>query len=180
MFHRSERLFLRPVWPEDAEAVRSGIAHEGIVRNLATAPWPYTIADARAFIAVERPNRHPNFIVTLPGHGVVGSAGMGLDPATGLLQCGYWIVREYSGRGFATEATRALLTIARSLGHTVMTASHFVDNPASGRVLRKAGFESTGEVCMGHSLARGRIDPVECYVVDLGRSIDNRPIEQAA
>jgi len=40
MFHRSERLLLRPAWPEDWQAVHAAIADEGIVRNLATAPWP--------------------------------------------------------------------------------------------------------------------------------------------
>ena len=41
MFFRSERLFLRPVWPEDWQAILNGIADEAVVRNLARAPWPY-------------------------------------------------------------------------------------------------------------------------------------------
>ena len=40
MFHVTERLLLRPAWPEDAEALLGGIADEAIVRNLASAPWP--------------------------------------------------------------------------------------------------------------------------------------------
>ena len=47
MFHRSERLLLRPPWPEDWQAVHAGIADEGVVRNLARAPWPYAEEDAR-------------------------------------------------------------------------------------------------------------------------------------
>ena len=49
MFYRSIRLFLRPAWPEDWQDIWQGIADEGITRNLATAPWPYTRDHARGF-----------------------------------------------------------------------------------------------------------------------------------
>ena len=42
VFHRSDRLLLRPIWPEDWKSVLTGIADEGVVRNLARAPWPYS------------------------------------------------------------------------------------------------------------------------------------------
>ena len=41
MFHRTERLLLRPAWPEDWEMILWGIGDERVVRNLARAPWPY-------------------------------------------------------------------------------------------------------------------------------------------
>ena len=46
MFARTERLLLRPGWREDAPALFRAIADEGIVRNLAQAPWPYGPGDA--------------------------------------------------------------------------------------------------------------------------------------
>lgn len=49
MFIRSERLFLRPGWPEDWAELLALIDDESVVRNLARAPWPYSPADARAF-----------------------------------------------------------------------------------------------------------------------------------
>ena len=51
MFARTERLLLRPGWAEDAPALAAAIADEMIVRNLATAPWPYRLRDAEAFLA---------------------------------------------------------------------------------------------------------------------------------
>ena len=48
MFIRSERLFLRPGWPEDWQELEPLIADEKVVRNLA--PWPYTGEDARRFL----------------------------------------------------------------------------------------------------------------------------------
>src|SRR3546814_20009486 len=54
MFARTEILLLRPGWAEDAPALARAIAEEAIVRNLASAPWPYDLAHARAFLDTER------------------------------------------------------------------------------------------------------------------------------
>ena len=51
MFARTKRLLLRPGFAEDAEALARAIGDETIVRNLATAPWPYGEAEATAFLA---------------------------------------------------------------------------------------------------------------------------------
>lgn len=166
MFHRTERLFLRPGFPEDWQAIHAAIASRDIVCNLASAPWPYTPGDAQDFAARRQNSRMPHFLVTLPGIGIIGSAGLGPDE-TGAVQLGYWIAREYQGRGYATEAARGVLAVARSLGHRRIVATHFVDNPASGRVLLKAGFRPTGEIRPGYSLARGGYDPVACYEIAL-------------
>jgi hypothetical protein len=61
MFFRSERLFLRPAWPEDWNAIHAAIDDEGIVRNLARAPWPYTENDARWFASQPQDERLPHF-----------------------------------------------------------------------------------------------------------------------
>ena len=165
MFHRSQNLLLRPAWPEDWQSVHAGIAEPEIVCMLARAPWPYTEADAQRFAARKLDAWLPNLLVTLPGTGPIGSVGLGVDDCTGEVQLGYWIARQYWGRGYATEATRGLLEVARALGHRRITATHFVDNPASGRVLQKAGFRPTGVIRPGHSLARGGYDPVVCYAL---------------
>ncbi|MBE9609129.1 GNAT family N-acetyltransferase [Chitinilyticum piscinae] len=58
---------------------------------------------------------------------------------------GYWIAREHWGQGFATEALRATADFAfQRYELWQLTAHHLFDNPASGRVLAKAGFELTG------------------------------------
>ena len=157
MFHRSERLFLRPAFPEDHSAVFAGIADKGVVSMLATAPWPYTEDDARGWIARGYDPLLPSLLVTLPGPAeaqVVGGAGLGLDE-DGRVQLGYWIARPFWGHGFATEAARGVIEIARMLGHERIVAAHYLDNPASGRVLRKAGFRPTGRVERRPCMARG-------------------------
>jgi len=146
MFIRSERLFLRPAWPEDWQECHSRIADEAVVRNLTRAPWPYTAEDARAFVLRPQHPRLPHFFVTLPTCAeparLIGCVG--LTESEGQVTLGYWLASEYWGRGYATEAASALLNLARVLGHREITAAHFIDNSASGAFLRKLGFVPTG------------------------------------
>jgi RimJ/RimL family protein N-acetyltransferase len=85
---------------------------------------------------------------------LVGSCGLGRRPS-GAVELGYWIARTFWGRGYATEACTALIAIGRSLGLERLEGSHFLDNPASGRVLEKLGFAPSGIVAPRLSCARG-------------------------
>ena len=156
MFARTDRLLLRPGWAEDAPALARAIADEAIVRNLATAPWPYGVAEAEAFLAAPRDPILPTFLISERTGGaprLIGACGLGRRPS-GAVELGYWIARPHWGRGFATEAGTALVEIARTLKLERLEASHFVDNPASGRVLEKLGFVATGLTAERHSCAR--------------------------
>ena len=170
MFHVTERLLLRPAWPEDARDLFGGIADKRIVRNLAKAPWPYSFKDARDFVMRAQDPRYPVFLITMPGaqgSRVVGCIGIGASE-TADVELGYWIAQPFWGRGFASEAARGVLEVARLLGHEQMEAGHFTDNPASGRVLRKLGFRPTGRIEPRHSRGRGEMAPCALYRLDLG------------
>ena len=168
MFHRSQRLLLRPVWPEDWQLVLDGIADEGVVRNLASAPWPYREDDARAFTSLPIEPQYPRFLITRASDAaLVGCIGIDRSDAfDDGAELGYWIAREHWGQGYATEAGRAVLTIARTLGYTRVMAMHFLDNPASGRVLEKLGFVSTGVTSLRHSCARGEQASAREYALE--------------
>ena len=59
---------------------------------------------------------------------------------------GYWIGKAYWGRGFATEAVGDLVRFAfEERMAEKLTGKWYFDNPASGRVLQKLGFERRGE-----------------------------------
>lgn len=173
MFHRTQRLLLRPAWPEDWEALFAGISDEGVVRNLARAPWPYRPDDAREFVGRGQDPRYPAFLLTRPGMAgsqVVGCAGLGcLD---GEAELGYWIARPFWGQGFATEGARGVLEVARLLGHRRIVGGHYLDNPASGAVLRKLGFRRSGHVRPRECLARGVAVPCAEYALDLDDVVD--------
>ena len=168
VFHRSQRLLLRPVWPEDWQLVLDGIADEGVVRNLASAPWPYREDDARAFTSLPIEPQYPRFLITRASDAaLVGCIGIDRSDAfDDGAELGYWIAREHWGQGYATEAGRAVLTIARTLGYTRVMAMHFLDNPASGRVLEKLGFVSTGVTSLRHSCARGEQASAREYALE--------------
>ena len=146
MFARTPRLLLRPGFPEDAPALAARLPTRRSSRNLAIAPWPYRMRDAEAFLASPRDPVLPSFLIFERTDGapqLVGSCGLGRRPS-GAVELGYWIARPYWGRGFATEACTALIDIARTLGLPRLEGSHFLDNPASARVLEKLGFEPLG------------------------------------
>lgn len=180
MFIRSERLFLRPAWPEDWSEILQRIASERVVRNLARAPWPYRAEHAREFAALAQDARLPHFMVTLPGpRGAELIGGVGLHAGETGAELGYWIAPEHWGRGFATEAARALLGLARTLGHREVHAHHFLDNPASGRVLDKAGFRRTGKVSPRTGLARREPALAATYVAEIAPAGNSGPDDGA-
>jgi RimJ/RimL family protein N-acetyltransferase len=93
---------------------------------------------------------------------LIGSCGLG--ERDGEAELGYWIARPYWGQGFAAEAARAVVNIAKALGHEKLVSGHFTDNPASGRVLRKIGFQPLGRIEQRYSAGRGR--EVSCALYD--------------
>ncbi|MFC0682979.1 GNAT family N-acetyltransferase [Novosphingobium clariflavum] len=173
MFIRSERLFLRPGWPEDSAELLALIADKSVVRNLARAPWPYTADDARRFLEAPQDRLLPRFLITQPGAEGARLLGcVGLAEIDGEVSLGYWIARDQWGQGFASEAVGAVLALARSIGHRRIVASHFVDNPGSGRVLEKAGFERTGRIVERFSAGRGMAFPAREYALEFGEPCD--------
>ena len=173
MFARTPRLLLRPGFPEDAPALAAAIADEAIVRNLAVVPWPYCLRDAEAFLASPRDPILPSLLIferTGSDPRLIGSCGLGRRPS-GAVEMGYWISRSHWGHGFATEACGALIDIARTLALASLEGSHFIDNPASSRVLEKLGFEPVGIIAPRMSCARGKEVPARLMRLRLSSMI---------
>lgn len=167
MFAVTRRLLLRPGWAEDADGLFRAFADERVVMPLARAPWPYRIDDAHAFLSRVADPLYPDFLITERGDpaariiGGVGFHGGGDTP-----ELGYWLAPDRWGRGLMTEAAGAAIDAARAwLGYRRVVSGHFVDNPASGRVLEKLGFRPTGKVERRHALARRT--NVDCAIWEL-------------
>lgn len=78
-------------------------------------------------------------------------------------QCevGYWIARPFWGRGICTEALRLVVDHCfREKGFSVLWGDYFPENPASGRVMEKCGFEDTGREVLCPNLEVGADRPV--------------------
>ena len=174
MFARTDRLLLRPVWHEDAAVLTNAIADKAIVRNLAMAPWPYTLKDALEFIRIKHSDMTPNFMVMRRTHAapeLIGSCG--LLSRDGNIEIGYWIARNHWGLGYASEAAKAVLQVAYSLGHNKIHAGYFADNPASGHVLRKLGFVQSGPIRSTFSKGRNeKTDLIPMLIKDLAKTLE--------
>ena len=175
MFSRTERLLLRPGWAEDAADLAELIADPAIARNLTNLPWPYSLVDAQRYLAAQQERNFPDFLIFKRTRGapkLIGGCGI-TAREDGARELGYWIARRYWGLGFATEAASAVMHIARASGLRGITASHFSDNPASGGVLRKLGFRSTGRTERRHSAGRGKA--AEAHLFEDSGSAPMRP-----
>jgi RimJ/RimL family protein N-acetyltransferase len=165
MFARTERLTLRPGWAEDAPQLARAAGHEAIACNTCRMPWPYALGDAEAFLRAPQDVRAPALLVFAHEGADIRLVGsVGIHPGDGgPAELGYWITPDAWGRGYATEAARAVLAMADMLRIPELTARHFVDNPASGRVLRKLGFRESGDQALSYSRGRGGEVPAVHY-----------------
>ena len=58
---------------------------------------------------------------------------------------GYWIGKPFWGNGYCTEAAKEVVKYGfTALGVTRIQATHFAQNPASGRVMEKIGMTYEG------------------------------------
>ncbi len=157
----TERLLLRPLAEGDWRRLQQigGVPEVARMMMVLTAPWPEDAV--RHWIATGRFRGRPGYRlgVALKGGALIGAVGFGPDRSIA-----YLFDRRYWGRGYATEATRALIAdvFARFPEIDEITADHFADNPASGRVLTKLGFEKTG-TGLGASKARVERAPNVLY-----------------
>ena len=163
----TRRLTLRAPQMDDAARLAELCNDFDISRMTSSLPFPYTLGDAEDFIArcAIADRRHDaSFMIDHDDAGVVG--GLGFDRnAEGAIEVGYWIGKPWWGRGLASEAlVGAMEWAARSWKRRVVAAGHFSDNPASGRVLGRAGFLYTGRVELRDSLARGEMVPCRAMV----------------
>ncbi len=169
MFARTQRLLLRPGFPEDAPALAAAMGDEQVVRNLARVPWPYGLVDAQSFLAGPADLFLPSCLITertASAPLLVGGCGLHRRES-GAVELGYWIARPHWGRGIATEAARAVIEIARAVRLPALEAGHFLDNPASGRVLEKLGFSPTGIIAPRFCMGRGEELPARLYRLKL-------------
>jgi RimJ/RimL family protein N-acetyltransferase len=161
----TRRLVLRPLRAGDAAALFALFNDWEVVRFLSAPPWPYAREDADSFIAMvsDPASKEVAFAITLAGK-LIGCATV-RDSAASALQSGagpnigYWIGRPYWGKGYMTEALRALVTHVFALSRAeAIYCGAFADNLASLRVQRNVGFIHAGDAtCMsrptGHELA---------------------------
>ena len=141
----TERLILRAPRLADAKAMAALANDRRIAENTARIPHPYTLADAEKFITwANSPEGEIAFVITLADDTLIGGCGFGAVEGDAP-ELGYWLGAPYWGKGYATEAVRAVADYAFTEGgYEFINAGARVTNPASRRVLEKCGFQWTG------------------------------------
>lgn len=141
---------LRPWRPSDALAVSEHANNPAIGRNLRDGfPYPYTRDDAVRFIESARALQPLcRFAIVVQGE-AIGSIGFVLHPNVERVsaEVGYWLGERFWGRGIMSDAVRAVTRYAiEHHGLTRVFAVPYEWNPASFRVLEKAGFVLEGRM----------------------------------
>ncbi|MBQ7574966.1 MAG: GNAT family N-acetyltransferase [Bacteroidales bacterium] len=74
---------------------------------------------------------------------------------------GYWVAKPYWNQGICTEALGLMIEhIRKTTEIKSLISGHFVDNPASGRVMEKCGFVPTGETVIDETQYQGADRPI--------------------
>jgi RimJ/RimL family protein N-acetyltransferase len=111
-------------------------------------PHPYGIADAERFIALALARVPPSFFAIEVAGRIAGGIGYTIhsDVERVGAEVGYWLGHEFWGRGLATAAVRALTGHAFRAHQELrrLYAVPYASNPASARVLEKAGYRLEG------------------------------------
>jgi ribosomal-protein-alanine N-acetyltransferase len=138
------RCVVRSFRPDDAPSIARHANDRAIWINLRDQfPSPYSLADARRWIekvAGAEPQTH--FAIVVDG-AAAGSIGLHLkqDVRRRSAEIGYWLGKDFWGRGIATEAVRAVTGHALARFDLVrLYAGVFEGNQASMRVLENAGY----------------------------------------
>ncbi|HET6444075.1 MAG TPA: GNAT family N-acetyltransferase [candidate division Zixibacteria bacterium] len=163
----TERLTLRPFTQADGPEVRRQAGNKAVAATTLNIPYPYDEGVAEAWIETHKENFQSRkaaiFAVTLrETSNLIGAIGI-VFKEHDRGEMGYWIGQPHWNQGYATEAALALIDYGFSgLLLNKITASHLARNPASGRVMEKAGMNYEG--CSPQHVEKwGRYEDLQFY-----------------
>jgi RimJ/RimL family protein N-acetyltransferase len=166
---RTARLVLRPFVLADAPVVQRLAGDENVASTTLNIPHPYEDGMAERWIEKQAPEWEARkslaLAVTTGDDGLVGAVSLALTPAHRRAELGYWIGVPFWNRGYATEASSALIAYGfEELGLNRVLARHITRNPASGRVMRKLGMRPEG-VMREHIMKWDEPEDIAIYAI---------------
>ena len=170
---QTDRIILRPWLDSDAEALYK-YASEPEVGERAGWPPHQSVEESLEIIRTVFQN-DTTWAIELKETGeAIGAMGfmpvceLNLPVRKGEPLVGYWVGKPYWNQGICTEALRLMLDyIRKETNYSSLICSHFIDNPASGRVMEKCGFKPTGETAIDELLHTGKGRPMRVLRLEL-------------
>ena len=155
---RTPRFILRQPQVGDAEPIARFLNDFAVSGNLARVPFPYGLSDAEEFLSWALPQQEKTRFSAIclkdDPETLRGCVSYDRLSDNNSVELGYWLAVPLWGRGLMSEAVAATTAHAFAVARVnLIAASYFTENPASGAVLRKAGFEEIGP-CKHYCLAR--------------------------
>jgi RimJ/RimL family protein N-acetyltransferase/predicted N-acetyltransferase YhbS len=170
----TDRIILRPWRDSDAPALYKWAADPDVGPR---AGWPphRSIEESLEVIRTVFHDATNSWAIELKEKGeVIGAMGYGpscecnLPARDGEPLIGYWIAKPYWNRGVCTEALGLMIEHIRCMTDIKsLISGHFVDNPASGRVMEKCGFVPTGETVIDETQYQGADRPIRVLRLEL-------------
>jgi RimJ/RimL family protein N-acetyltransferase len=155
----TKRLLLRPLRDDDAPAMVQALNNFEVAKNLARVPFPYTLEGADFFIALQRDFKQPSMTCAIAFRCAPDEL-IGVVSYEDNFEFGYWLRQCCWHMGIMSEAAAALVQYAMTQTEVAAFSSGYhIDNPHSGQILRRLGFEEMHEE-LNFSIARGEEVPV--------------------
>ena len=150
---KTERITLRPWLDTDAKALYKYASDPEVGPR---AGWPPHLSEEESLEIIRTMFGNPTTwaIVWKETGEAIGAMGYGpscdcsLPAWEGEPTVGYWVGKPYWGKGICTDIKSLI-------------SGHFIDNPASGRVMEKCGFKPTGETAFDNKLYQGADKPIK-------------------
>jgi [ribosomal protein S5]-alanine N-acetyltransferase len=146
---QTERLVLRPFTLTDAPQVKALAGDRKIYERTLLVPHPYEDGIAESWIATHQTCFYEGsgavFAICLQNGPLIGAIELHRAGSYNRAELGYWIGTKYWNRGYCTEAAKAILEYGFNVFwcHKI-SATHFIGNTASGRVMEKIGMKCEG------------------------------------
>ena len=167
------RITLRPWQESDAEALFKYASDPDVGPRAGWAPHK-SIEESKEIIRTVFNNDSTWAIVLNATGEAIGAMGYGpsceckLPAREGEPTVGYWVARPYWNLGICTEALNMMIARIRTEKKiSSLISGHFIDNPASGKVMEKCGFVPTGEEVVDETLYCGTGRPIRVLRLEL-------------
>ena len=138
----TERLILRPLRINDAEAVYQWVSDERVAKYMVYNTYTSVEEVVEWLTMIQKTDDEYHFGFVRKEDGMlIGSGSIGPDShRSGFLGFGYNFRYDCWGKGYATEAAKAMIMFAKEkFGVVRFSSSHAEPNKASGHVMEKCG-----------------------------------------